>query len=187
MKPASFDAFFAKFRADFAASQSEQKAIAIDGILHRPEKWAPVFGAMEEKERSTWKIQTFRCVWYKEMRRSFDKTAEQSNLNVVTAFAHGLRLSLGITKSAKAGGEILALRDLIDMLDIQGITVTADALHCQRETCELIVKNGGDCCLQLKRNQGNMWADVQAFVQDQGTDYADKYTSTDADHGRIEE
>ena len=86
----------------------------------------------------------------KEMRRSFDKAAARSNLNIVTAFAHGARLTLGISQSAKGGGEILALRELVEMLDIRGITITADALHCQRETCELIVQEGGDYCLQLK-------------------------------------
>ena len=123
----------------------------------------------------------------KEMRSSFDKAAEKTNLNMVTAFAHDARLSLGITHCAKGGGEILALRELIKMLDIGGITITADALHCQRETCDLIVQEGGDYCLQLKGNQGDMLADVRAFVEDQETDYIDEYTSTDADHGRIEE
>ena len=123
----------------------------------------------------------------KEMRRSFDKAAEQSNMNIVTAFAHGARLTLGIAESAKGGGEILALRELIEMLDIRGITITADALHCQRETCELIVQEGGDYCLKLKGNQGDMLADVRAFVDDQDTDYIDEYDTMDADHGRIEE
>ena len=145
MKPTSLQAFFDKFRRDFAAAHAEHPAIAIDG---------------------------------KEMRRSFDKAAAQSNLNVVTAFAHGARLSLGMTQSAKGGGEILALRELIEMLDIRGITITADALHCQRETCELIVQEGGDYyCMQLKGNQGDMQADVQAFVADQDIEYIDEYTS----------
>ncbi len=154
MKPSSFQAFFDKFRTDFAVKAGDEPAIAIDG---------------------------------KEMRRSFDKAAGQSNMNIVTAFAHGARLSLGIAESARGGGEILALRDLIGMLDIRGITITADALHCQRETCELIVQAGGEYCLQLKGNQGDMLADVRAFVDDQGTDYIDKYDTVDADHGRIEE
>ena len=82
-------------------------------------------------------------------------------MNIVTAFAHGARLTLGISQSAKGGGEILALRELVEMLDIRGITITADALHCQRETCELIVQEGGEYCLQLKGNQGDMLADVR--------------------------
>ena len=46
---------------------------------------------------------------------------------------------------------------------------------------------GGNYCLQLKGNQGDMLSDVQAFVADNDTDYIDKFTSVDADHGRIEE
>lgn len=154
MKPTSLQAFFDKFRRDFAAAQAEHPAIAIDG---------------------------------KEMRRSFDKAAAQSNLNVVTAFAHGARLSLGMTQTAKGGGEILALRELIEMLDVRGITITADALHCQRETCDLIVREGGDYCMQLKGNQGDMQADVRAFVADQDIEHIDEFISVDGDHGRIEE
>lgn len=154
MKPTSLQAFFDKFRSDFAAAHADHPAIAIDG---------------------------------KEMRRSFDKAAAQSNLNVVTAFAHGARLSPGMTQSAKGGGEIVALRELIEMLDIRGITITADALHCQRETCDLIVQEGGDYCMQLKGNQGDIQADVRAFVADQHIEYIDEYTSVDGNHGRVEE
>ena len=57
----------------------------------------------------------------KEMLRSFEKATAQSNLNIVTVFAHDVRLSLGITKSGKAGSEILSLGELIKMLDIRGI------------------------------------------------------------------
>ena len=32
------------------------------------------------------------------------------------------------------------LRDLIGVLGIRGLTITADALHYQRETCDLIVR-----------------------------------------------
>ncbi len=123
----------------------------------------------------------------KEMRRAFDRAADKSGLNVVTAFAHGARLSLGLIESAKGGGEILALRELIKTLDIKGMMITADALHCQRETCKLITQEDGDYCLQLKGNQGDMQADVGAFINDQNIDCIDEYTSTDADHGRIEE
>jgi len=154
IKPASFQKFFDKFRADFAQERDVQPAIAIDG---------------------------------KEMRRTFDRAADKSGLNVVTAFAHGARLSLGLIESAKGGGEILALRELIKTLDIKGMMITADALHCQRETCKLIIQEGGDYCLQLKGNQGDMQADVRAFINDEDTDCIDEYISTDANHGRIEE
>ena len=71
----------------------------------------------------------------KEMRRSFDRAAEQSNMNIVTAFAQAARLTLGITQSAKGGGEILALRELIEMLDIRGITIAACNSRATKATC----------------------------------------------------
>ncbi len=54
------------------------------------------------------------------MRRSFDRAAETSGLNVVTAFAHGARLSLGVAKSATGAGGILAPSKLVKMLDLKG-------------------------------------------------------------------
>ena len=109
----------------------------------------------------------------KELRGSFDKAAKKSNLNLVTAFAHGARLSLGITQSAKAGSEILALRELIQ-LDIRGITLTADALHCQRETCELIAAQGAEYCIQLRANQKGLMNDIQTFIADPQTTWANE-------------
>ena len=66
--------------------------------------------------------------------------------------------------------------------------MTADALYCQRETCELILEHGGDYCLQRGGgNQREMLADVRAFAEDQCTDCLDEQTTTDADHGCLEE
>ncbi len=53
------------------------------------------------------------------MRRSFDRAAETSGLNVVTAFAHGARLSPGVANPATGTGEISALRKLVKMLDLK--------------------------------------------------------------------
>lgn len=36
---------------------------------------------------------------------------------------------------------------------MEGKVITADALHCQKETAALIVERGGDYLLQVKGNQ----------------------------------
>ena len=41
--------------------------------------------------------------------------------------------------------------------------------------------------MQLKGNQGDVQADVRAFVADQDIEYIDEFISVDGDHGRIEE
>ena len=50
------------------------------------------------------------------------------------------------------------------MLNIEGMVVTADAMHCQKETAEIIIKNKGDYVLQLKANHGKFYEDVYAMV-----------------------
>ena len=122
----------------------------------------------------------------KEIRRAFDKASEQSGVNMVTAFAHGARLSLGIAQGQRGGSEIFSLRELVSKLELKGMMITADALHCQRETCELLVEEGADYCLQLKGNQRDMKQDIMAFVADHGTDIVDRFKTVDGDHGRIE-
>jgi len=39
---------------------------------------------------------------------------------------------------------------------LDGKTVTADALHCQRATARMIVEKGGEYCLQIKGNQPSL-------------------------------
>ena len=72
------------------------------------------------------------------------------------------------------------------MLYIRGFAITADVLRCQRETCELIVQERGDFCLQLKANQKEILKDTRAIIDD-SIEYIYKYNSFDKGHGRIEE
>ena len=88
--------------------------------------------------------------------------------------------------------EIPAVRELLDELNIKGAIVTLDAMHCQKETAEKIVNNGGDYVLQLKANQGKFYEDVYAMFEDKYMDMADKdceyetYSTIEKSHGRIE-
>ncbi len=66
------------------------------------------------------------------------------------------------------GSEIPALRDLLATMDLAGVVVTADALHCQRETADFITDAGGHYVLTVKANQPGLraalknlpWSDV---------------------------
>jgi len=79
-------------------------------------------------------------------------------MNIVTAYTDtGISLAQ-ITVDSKSN-EIPAVRELIDMLDIQGMVLTMDAMHCQKETMEKIVDNLGDYVVQLKANQGKFYED----------------------------
>ncbi len=112
-------------------------------------------------------------------------------MNIVTAYTDtGISLAQ-ITVDSKSN-EIPAVRELIDMLDIQGMVLTMDAMHCQKETMEKIVDNLGDYVVQLKANQGKFYEDVYAMFDDKYMDEADKdceyetYSTIEKSHGRIE-
>jgi len=53
--------------------------------------------------------------------------------------------------------ELKAAQRLIDRIpSLEGKTVTADPLHCQKETARAIVEKGGDYFLQIKGNQQSL-------------------------------
>lgn len=72
-------------------------------------------------------------------------------MNIVTAYTDtGISL-LQKTVEDKTN-EIPVVQELVEVLDVEGIIITADAMHCQKETAKTIVDNGGDYVLQLKAN-----------------------------------
>jgi predicted transposase YbfD/YdcC len=122
----------------------------------------------------------------KTLRRSFDRAAGASALHVVTAFAAEARLVIGQKAVAEGGNEITAARDLLELLDLKGALVTADAIHCNAQTTQTVLDRGGDYLFALKANRPATLADVEAYFADPGAAIADHCETVDADHGRIE-
>ena len=52
--------------------------------------------------------------------------------------------------------EIPAARELLPTINLRGRVVTADALHCQRETAQHIIDSGGHYLLIVKDNQADL-------------------------------
>jgi hypothetical protein len=57
------------------------------------------------------------------------------------------------SEESKVEGEITAAKRLYRSVDLRGATVTGDALHCERESMQMVVEGGGDFLFQLKGNQ----------------------------------
>ena len=118
------------------------------------------------------------------------KTIE-TMMNVVTAYTD-TGISLWQKTVDSKSNEIPAVQELIAMLNVDGMIVTADAMHCQKETAEMIVKKGGDYVLQLKANQGTFYGDVYAMFDDEYMNETDKdceyeiFSTIEKSHGRIE-
>lgn len=125
----------------------------------------------------------------KTLRRSFDRAAARSPLSVVTAFASATRTVIGQESFRASAGdsEIVAARALLQCLDLTGHLVTADAVHCQSDTAQVILDRGGDYLLRLKANRPALHDMVTAYFAVPEV-LAERPTveTTDAEHGRLE-
>lgn len=115
----------------------------------------------------------------------------ETMMNIVTAYTN-TGIALGQIVVEDKSNEIPAVRELIELLDIEGKVITADAMHCQKETVETIIRNKGDYVIQLKANQGNFHQEVYAMFDDKYMDEKEKennyetFTTLEKSHGRIE-
>jgi predicted transposase YbfD/YdcC len=79
--------------------------------------------------------------------------------------------------------EIPCLRTLLDTLDLVGVVVTADALHCQRDTAAAIAEGGGHYIFTVKANQPNLRKQLKSLPWNQ---IPIQDTNTEHGHGRTE-
>ncbi len=113
--------------------------------------------------------------------------SSKSALHLVQAFEPGAGLVLGQVKVDGKSNEITALPALLEILDLNGRTVTADAMHTQREASALIVEKGGDYVLPVKGNQKTLREDVRDWFDDpEAQEEMLEYQHVDCGHGRIE-
>jgi predicted transposase YbfD/YdcC len=85
--------------------------------------------------------------------------------------------------------EIPAFQELLCYVNIAGKTITADAMHCQKDTCAMIIGRGGDYVFSLKRNHQTFYNSVESFFMN--SDNTDKMETFEApvekQRGRIEQ
>jgi predicted transposase YbfD/YdcC len=127
----------------------------------------------------------------KTLRGSHDGEARPNALHLVSAWASEARLFLGQIAVAEKSNEITAIPQLLELLDIEGDTVTIDAMGCQKEIAQTIIDQGADYVLAVKDNQPTLHAALhEAFLALAEDDYREpslrRFTTIDEDHGRKE-
>jgi len=130
----------------------------------------------------------------KAVRRSMVTADGRGPIHVVSAFAAESSLVLAQMKVAEKSNEIVALPQIIRMLDLQDCVVTVDAMGCQVEVAKAVQEQHGDYMLHIKDNQPTLHADAAqlfdwaldpALPQDQMISWVES-ESHDGGHGRIE-
>ncbi len=127
----------------------------------------------------------------KQLRRSQDRAAGKSAIQMVSAWAEENRLVLGQVRVDEKSNEIAAIPELLRILEISGCIVTLDAMGCQTEIAKTIVEKQADYVLAVKANQPTLLDDLREYfdwaLEDkfQQTQYT-KNETVDGDHGRVE-
>lgn len=94
------------------------------------------------------------------------RSAYDRPLYTITAYLGELGVSLRQFFVEGKGNEIKAVQEMIEIINIEGMIITADANHCQKKTVEKIIENKGDYVIQVKKNQGNFYADIKEMFND---------------------
>ena len=100
----------------------------------------------------------------KTLRSSFDNASSKSALHSVSAWVCGLKMCIALKSVEDKSNEIPAVQQLIDMLDLAGAVITADAMHCQRETADKIIAKEADFVLMVKGNQESLQVELQQAI-----------------------
>jgi predicted transposase YbfD/YdcC len=108
-------------------------------------------------------------------------------IHIVSAYISELCLTLGQKAAAGKGKEVPAFRDLLDMLELNGALVVADALNCNTKTCEKIIETGADYLLCIKRNNARLCEEIKSYVHDDDNQKTMETSQTiEKNGGRIE-
>jgi len=110
-----------------------------------------------------------------------------SALHILTAYLTESGVVLGQKAVREKTNEIPVFQEMLGLLDISGKTLTADALHCQKETCRKIVEKGGHYVLGLKENQKTLHDDAALFFEGMADAEAfETFRTVEKNAGRIE-
>ena len=133
----------------------------------------------------------FLAVDGKTLRHSWKHAWSKTPVHLVSAFVSQNKLVLGQIATQSKSNEITAIPKLLAMLNLAGMTVTIDAMGCQREIAGQIIEQKGHSLLAVKDNQPMLHQKVKSLLDEGILDdfkgirhgYCQE---TDDNHGRIE-
>lgn len=109
-----------------------------------------------------------------------------SALQILSAYMTDNGVVLAQEAIHEKTNEIPVFQEMLTYLDVEGKTVTADAMHCQRETCRRIIQCKGNYLFGLKENQPSLLEDVRLFFENADEEELDCFQTMEKNAGRIE-
>ena len=125
----------------------------------------------------------------KAIRSTAQKGKPYSALQILSAYLVEEGIVLGQKAIHEKTNEIPVLRDMLEYVNVRDKIVTADPMHCQRETCAKIIDedHGGDYVIGLKENQKSLRDDVALFFNTESNEGSiETHSKIEQNGGRIE-
>lgn len=134
----------------------------------------------------------------KTSRGSADAVSGLMGVHTVSAWWNEAGLVLAQADTDRKSNEMKAMGKLLRTLDLQGATVTIDAMGTHREIAETIHERGGEYILPVKDNQPTLRRDIAASFADALDERRrpldqpepppiETFEEVDKSHGRLEE
>lgn len=121
----------------------------------------------------------------KSLKGSRCPSKELKAIQMVSAWSLSNKLVLADTATDSKSNEITAIPLLLELLSLEGCTITIDAIGCQANIIEMITKKGGDFVIGLKKNQPSLYNAVIKYHQEHGENKENLiHDEWDDSHGR---
>jgi predicted transposase YbfD/YdcC len=150
-----------------------------------PNSFEKIFRRFTKAFATTTKIKGVVALDGKALRRAYERGQSHMPPVMVTAWSAMTRMALA-NVLAPGNNEAAGALQLIELLQLKGCVVTADALHCHREMAKAIVGRGGDYVLAVKNNQPGLLRDAKAAISAAERKKAKKATTKETAHDRKE-
>lgn len=137
------------------------------------------------------KKETTICFDGKTMRGTVDTGMGKKAMHILNAWSTENGMCLGQKKVDDKTNEITAIPELMEMLDLKGTIITADALNTQKEVAQKAQDKGADYILPVKGNHKGLLEDIELLfkeAKEKGFKRidADQYETIEKSHGRVE-
>jgi len=127
----------------------------------------------------------------KAIKSATDKINNGNIPYVVSGFLTEVGISIGQVKINDKSNEITAIPDLLDLLDLEDVTITIDAIGTQKTIVNKIISKKGHYLLNVKENQKALHWDIDEYFKfalshEKESKKLRRYETKTYDHGRIE-
>ena len=125
----------------------------------------------------------------KSLRGSLDESKKA--IHLLNAWSAENKICIGHKKVDEKSNEITAMPELMDLLDLRGTIITADALNTQKTIAGKAIEKGADYILPVKGNHKSLLEDIECIFKDaekrgfKGVD-SDEYETLEKSRGRVE-